>query len=253
MEKKKITGCIVTYNNADSILPCLESVFKSTESLDFTLYISDNDSTDQTISLIRENFPQAVILENKNNGGFGWGHNRVLSLLDSAYHFVINPDIVADDSSFASLVDYLEQHPEVEMITPKILNTDGSEQQLPKWDPTIRFTILSKFKRWSGYRSIYTREKEELNEPTEINFCTGCFFCIRTEVYKKLQGFDERYFMYLEDADLSRRVREIGKVIFYPDATIYHDWHRENTRTASGILRWIKSMVKYSNKWGWKF
>ena len=176
----KVSGCVVTYNNASIISECIESVLKWTKNYDFKLYISDNGSTDGTVELIRRRFPEVIVLENKRNLGFGGGHNRILRKLDSKYHFVINPDIFVTQDVFGPMVDYLEAHRNAAMITPKIMNDNGTEQQLPKRNPTIRYTILSKFKPFKHYRQIYTRELENLNSPTDVDFCTGCFFAIRT-------------------------------------------------------------------------
>lgn len=249
----KVSGCVVTYNNASIISECIESVLKWTKNYDFKLYISDNGSTDGTVELIRRRFPQVIVLENKRNLGFGGGHNRILRKLDSKYHFVINPDIFVTQDVFGPMVDYLEAHRNTAMITPKIMNDNGTEQQLPKRNPTIRYTILSKFKPFKHYRQIYTRELENLNSPTDVDFCTGCFFAIRTSVFKRLKGFDKRYFMYMEDADLSRMVRQRYRIVFFPSVYVYHKWHRENLRNLRGILRWLKSMIQYYMKWGWEF
>ena len=249
----KISGCIVTYNNASIISECIASILKWTEELDFKLYISDNGSTDGTVDLIRKNFPQVIVIENRANIGFGEGHNRVIDKLDSKYHFVINPDIFVTEDVFKPMTEYLDIHKDVAMITPKIMNDNGTEQLLPKRNPTIRYLIISKFKPFKHYRKIYTRELENLNQPTDVDFCTGCFFGIRTSVFKSLKGFDSRYFMYMEDADLSRMVRRRYRIIFYPEVFVYHKWHRENLKNIKGILRWFKSMVQYFMKWGWAF
>lgn len=249
----KISGCIVTYNNEAIISECIKSILAWSKDLDFTLYISDNNSSDGTLELIRREFPEVIIFENSKNIGFGGGHNRVLECLDSRYHFVINPDILVTQNVFEELTDYLECHRDVAMITPKIMNEDGTEQLLPKRNPRIRYVIISKFKPFKYLRKIYTREVDNLDEATDIDFCTGCFFGIRTSVFKHLKGFDERYFMYMEDADLSRMVRRKHRIIFYPQIFVYHKWSRENTRSIRGILRWLCSMVKYFTKWGWKF
>lgn len=249
----KMSGCIVTYNNASIIDACVSSILKWTENLDFTLYISDNGSTDDTVERIRKKYPTVVIIENKKNLGFGGGHNQVLRRIDSKYHFVINPDIFVTQDVFFSLTEYMEQHKDVAMITPKIMNDNGTEQCLPKKNPTIRYTMISKFKPFKYYRKEYTREEENLSQPTEIDFCTGCFFAIRTLVFKQLRGFDDRYFMYMEDADLARMVRQNHKIIFYPEVFVYHKWHRENVKNIKGILRWMRSMVQYFMKWGWAF
>ena len=252
-EKIKVTGCIVTYNNADIIEDCIQSILDCTQGVDFKLYISDNCSTDQTVAIIKEKFPQVEVLCNKSNVGFGGGHNKMLPLIDSKYHFVINPDIFVDQDVITQLVAYMETHEKVAMCTPKIMNDNGTEQQLPKRNPNIRYLFLSKFKPFKKYRKIYTRELEKLAMPTEIDFCTGCFFGIRTNIFKEAGGFDDRFFMYMEDADLSRTVRQKYKIVFYPLCYVYHKWHRENLKNFRGIRRWMFSMVKYFCKWGWRF
>lgn len=254
MAKIKVSGCIVTYNEQDMIEACVRSLLEQTKDVDFQLYISDNCSQDETLAIIRETFPQVTILENKKNGGFGYGHNQILNQIDSDYHVVINPDICIQEDAISKLVAYLEEHPTVGMVTPKILNMDGSEQFLPKRHPSIRYVILSKLKPFRKHRQFYTREVDNLTTSTSVEFCTGCFFVIRTELFRKLGGFDSRYYMYFEDADLSRTVLSEGyDIVFYPETAVYHKWHRANTRSVKGIVRFLTSMVKYFNKWGWKF
>lgn len=253
MDKVKVSGCIVTYNNADIISGCIESLLRETKGVDFTLYIVDNNSTDNTTAIIKEKFPQVILIENRENGGFGHGHNTVLNTVDSKYHAVINPDIYVEGDVIAALVKVLEKDDKVAMATPKILNEDHTEQFLPKKDPSIRYVIMSKFKPFKKYRKEYTRELENIDEPVYIDMCTGCFFVIRTEVFRAVGGFDERFFMYCEDADLSRRVRKEHKIVFYPYTCATHKWSRANTKDIRGIMRFLTSLFKYFMKWGINF
>lgn len=251
--KVNVTACIVTYNNIGCIKPCLESIYRETKGINLKLFISDNCSTDGTVELIQSEFPQAHLIQNEKNGGFGYGHNKVLPLIHSKYHAVINPDIHFEEDALTGLIEYMENHPEVGMITPKILNPDGTEQFLPKEDPSIRYVILSKFPFWKKFRRQYTRQDENLQKPTRINSCTGCFFVIRTDLFKKLKGFDHRFFMYYEDADLSRRARQHKQLIFDPEVAAYHDWKRDNMKSLKGIRIFLHSMTKYFSKWKWRF
>ena len=249
----KASGCIVTYNEEDIIEDCISSILQHTKNLDFTLYVSDNDSKDKTVEIIKNKFPEVILIENKKNGGFGDGHNKVLDRLDSEFHVVINPDIILKENTIEVLTNYLKLHENVAMITPKIMNEDGSEQYLPKRNPKFSYVILSKLKPFRHYRRIYTRQDEKINEPVSVEFCTGCFFVIRTKVMKQLGGFDKRYYMYFEDADLTREVRKRGyDVIFYPMVKAIHKWRRENTKSLKGIIRFLTSMLKYFCKWGGK-
>lgn len=248
-----VSACIVTYNNAACIESCVESILQQTNQKNFKLFISDNCSTDDTVEIVESKFPEVCIIKNAYNGGFGFGHNQMLSHIDSKYHLVINPDIVLKEDIISKLVKYMENHPTVGMITPKVLNMDGTEQFLPKRDPSIRYVILSKFKPFAFYRDEYTRKNDQMNKPTQIDSCTGCFFLIRTNLFKKLKGFDKRFFMYYEDADLSRRARKYQKLIFYPYGNVYHAWKRDNVNSVKGIIIFLKSMVAYFKKWKWRF
>ncbi len=249
MEKLKVTGSIVTYNNASIILKCIDSVLKETKDVDFELYVCDNASADSTVALIKKYYPQVHLIEGDENLGFGAGHNQVLSWIDSKYHVMINPDILLDEDTISGMAGYMEQNLDVGIVTPKILFADGKEQHLPKKDPTIRYVILSKLKPFRFYRRQYTRADEIFTAPTAVDSSTGCFFMIRTEVLKKLKGFDEHFFMYFEDADLSRRVRRNWKIIFHPGYHAFHEWKRDNTRSLGGVWIFMQSMVKYMYKW----
>lgn len=249
----KVTGCIVTYNNLDTIQTCINSIIKYTKNIDFQLYISDNGSIDGTVEWIAINHPEIKIMKNDANLGFGEGHNRILRYLDEGYHFIINPDIIIHDNIIKKSVDFMEKNFDVAMMTPKILNKDGSEQYLPKRAPTIRYVMLSKLKYFTDYRKEYTRQLECFDHPVEIEFCTGCFLCIRTELFKQIKGFDKRFFMYFEDADLSRRVLKKGQIIYNPEMFVYHEWNRDNVKTFRGRLRFLKSLICYFLKWGIKF
>ena len=164
--KTKVSGSIVTYNNSDIIYECIRSILEHTKNVDFSLYVVDNGSTDKTVEIIRENFKDVHLICNEENKGFGHGHNRVLTEIDSVYHVVINPDITLSQDAIGALCEYLDNHWDVTMITPKVLNEDGTEQFLPKYCPSIRHVIISKFKPFKYLRKQYTREPEDLKEPT---------------------------------------------------------------------------------------
>ncbi len=249
----KVSACITSYNNEDVIEDCLKSIIEFTKGTDLELIVSDNKSTDSTREIIKEKFPSVILLENEKNGGFGYGHNKIIPLVNSDFHFVVNPDIILKEDSISVLSEYLSKNQDTVIVTPEILNLDGTRQNLPKKNPTIRYVIVSKFPGFKRLRKEYTRETEDLSKPTEVEFSTGCFFGIRTEVFKKLGGFDDRFFMYMEDADISRRAKELGKVEYCPITSVFHAWERGNTRSMIGIRRWLMSMFRYFNKWKWKF
>lgn len=251
-----VSAAIVTYNNEDIILNTLNSIILNTKKVNLKLFVIDNCSTDKTIEVVKTNFPQVEVINSEKNNGFGHGHNMVLPYLSSEYHFVINPDILLKDDSISFIVEKLENDSSVIMATSKILNDDGSEQFLPKKNPKFSYLLGGRLEKYGSFfaklRSEYTMKNHSYKMPFEIEFCTGCFFGIRTDAYKILNGFDERFFMYFEDADLTRRAKKIGKVVFYPDVEVTHLWERASTKSYKFFLIQIKSMFKYFFKWALK-
>lgn len=242
---------VVTYNNGEEICNLLSSIYKYISGITYEVYVVDNVSSDDTVNIVKENFPNVNIVMSKANNGFGSGHNHLLNV-NSRYHIIINPDIIIDNNVFKCLVEYMDENNDCVLVTPKILNEDGTEQLLPKRSPTAKYMLLGRLsnyiKPFEKYRDEYTMKGRKFNNPTEIEFCTGCFMMLRTEIWKKLGGFDERFFMYLEDADLSDRARKYGKVIFNPNYSVVHKWERGSSKNYKLLKIHFQSMFKYLKK-----
>ncbi|MBQ7045479.1 MAG: glycosyltransferase family 2 protein [Clostridia bacterium] len=248
----KISACVVTYNNSSCAKVAVESVVQHTKSKELCMYVCDNNSTDNTLKTLKE-IDGVSVIKLPDNLGFGKAHNAVLDKIDSKYHAVINPDIRIDSDVLSSLAEYLDNNPDVVMVTPKILNDDGTVQHLPKKTPSFKYVFLGRLGSMFGclkkYREEYTRSNEQLTAPTEVDFCTGCFFLIRTDVFKKLGGFDDNFFMYFEDADLARRAKQFGKVMFVPEFSVTHLWERASSKSIKYLFIHLISYFKYMHKW----
>ena len=250
-----LSACIVSYNSKNQMGPTLESLKHSQRPV--KVYVVDNASPDQSAQWVKENAPWVTLIESKENKGFGAGNNMVLPYLESKYHVLVNPDVTFEKDLLGRMVDYMDNHPETVILTPKVLNPDGTEQFLPKKEISVHYLLGGRlerlgdpFKRW---RTEYTLRGEKVIKPQPVDFATGCFLLIRTEAFKKLKGFDERFFLYQEDSDLSKRAKALGEITYHPDFTVTHQWARENTKTLKGNLRQIHSMIKYFGKWGWRW
>lgn len=256
MEKIKVSGCIVTYNAKGKVDATIESVLEMTKGVDFTLYIVDNASEDGTAAYIKEKYPSVVVIESKRNGGFGAGHNKVMPFLESDYHVVINPDILLKEDVISELALFASEDKAVGLLSPQIRFEDGRLQMLAKRNPTVRYLGNHWFHKGDEPNRIMTEYcmlDMPDDEPFEITNATGCFMFFRTSVFMELGGFDERFFMYLEDCDIARRVSQKYKALFYPKATVYHLWERESKRNKKLLLIHIQSIIKYFLKWGIKF
>lgn len=249
-EKTLITASIVTYNDTEKALNAVCSLKEHTKECELQVFVFDNASENIDIRISSA----ADVLEiNKANIGFGAAHNKILGYQMGKYHAVVNPDITVSSDVLSHLADILDKNPDIVMITPKILNEDGTEQKLPRRTPTMRYAFLGRLARFGGVfkkiRDEYVRADEVFSDITDIDFCTGCFFVIRSEVFKKIGGFDERYFMYLEDADLTREAKKYGRVVFCPNESVTHLWERGSAKNLKLLLIHIKSFIKYLRKW----
>lgn len=255
MKNYTVSACIVTYNSKDIIERTIQSIFDFTKDVQLDFYVVDNASTDGTAEFIRARFPQVTVIENKENVGFGAAHNKVLPLLKSKYHIVVNPDIILKNNAVLTLCNWADGHEEAGLLSPQILFDDGRVQQLGKRNPSFRYLGSHRFHK-SDEPSKTMREYCMLDAPldrvTEISNATGCFMFFRTSVFKEIKGFDERFFMYLEDCDIARRVSESEKykAYFFPMAEVTHLWERESKRNKRLLLIHVQSIIKYFLKWG---
>ena len=248
-----VSACIVLYHADNDVFRAVQSVMDSELSVD--LFIADNSPECDTASRIQSQWPDTIVLPQEGNIGFGRANNAVLPHLTSRYHLLVNPDVSFPPDLIGRMVSWMDQHPEAAVLTPRVFFPDGTEQFLPKKQPTIRYLLGGKLERFGepfrSYRKEYTLNGANITLPTPVGFATGCFLMIRTALFQELGGFDDRFFLYQEDSDLSRRVMEKGQIIYHPDMQITHAWHRENTKTLKGTLRQVQSIVKFFRKWGW--
>ena len=245
----ELSACIVVYNGADEALRAAQTVLDCTRRHPLTLYLVDNASPDgsgQCLAKaakdgtlhIRED-QKVEVLCRTENGGFGTGHNTVLSLLQSRVHFILNPDIQLTADTLSDLADWMAQHPGVVMARPALTFPDGRPQRLPLRRCSVRAMVyrqLPCLKFWAKYNERYLMADKDLTSPTEIEFCTGSFSAVDTAAFKAVGGFDEDYFMYVEDADLTQKMRTRGKAYLVPQYTAIHAWHRAAHRSLKPFL-----------------
>lgn len=266
---QKISACIVIYNGYEEALAAAASVLQHTHSAELTIYLVDNASPDGSGTALRTaveggalptTATQTVqLICSEKNLGFGGGHNLVIPHLDSDYHFVLNPDILVKDDILSEMAAFATAQnaagDSIVMARPALTFPDGQAQVLPLRRCTVRALVyrqLPQLKFLKRYHDSYVMEGEDLSNPTEIAFCTGSFSMLRTETFCGFGGFDEGYFMYVEDADLTQKAMQCGKVMLLPQFSAVHAWHRAPHSNLSHFTLQIKSMGRYFKKWGFK-
>lgn len=248
-----ISGSIVLHNNKSTLRKTLTSIRTYTQGVNFDLYLIDNASKDGSVKIAQEVYPEAKLLCNAENVGFGAAHNRVRGMLTSKYHCIINPDIILTEESIAKMAAYMDDHPEVALLSPRVVfPKTGEDQILGKRNPKIKYLVASRMRFLKVAEKAldeYAMRDADYSQPFEIENATGCFMFIRTDVYKRIGGFDERYFLYFEDCDITRAIGKYGKTLYYPYAIVGHEWARESKKDTRLLLIQIQSMFKYFSKW----
>jgi len=242
---------VVTYNSENRIGEMLDSIAAHVTGVNYHIYVIDNASTDRTAEIVKSRCGQNITLvQNSENVGFGRAHNVVLDRLNSKYHVYINPDITIKEDVITAIARYLDAHPDIGIITPKVLFPSGELQVLPKKDPKFLYLLSRKSKTGMlKYKKEFEMGDKDMDSAFDIEFCTGCFMFARTGLLKELGGFDERFFMYFEDADLARRIRTRARAQYNPAFVVYHHWERASSKHIKFMWIHAKSMVQYLWKW----
>lgn len=226
--------------------------------LNVKLYLVDNSPTDILRNVYFD--PRIEYIFNGKNVGFASGHNIVLNqIMDKTkFHLVINPDLFFSKGTLERIRDFMEKNSNVGVVMPKVLNPDGSNQYLCRLLPSPVDLIL---RRFFPFLNILLKKRNDLYELRffdydkilEVPWLSGCFMFIRVEVLKNVGLFDERFFIYLEDVDISRRISSFYKTVYFPHSVIYHEHGKGSYKYSRLFYHHISSAIKYFNKWGWLY
>lgn len=204
-------------------------------------------------------FLPATYIFNQKNIGYGAGHNIALrkAIAQSTdYHLVVNADIHFNAGTIEALVEYMNTNPDVAHIMPKVRYPDGQQQYLAKLLPTPYDLIIRRFLPKSLTRKRTARfELHHLppDRPTNVPYLSGCFMLLRCQALTEVGLFDERYFMYPEDIDLTRRLHTRFRTIYYPMVEITHHHAQASYHNPRQLWIHIVNICRYFNKWGWIF
>lgn len=273
---KDLTITIVSYHNEEDVKKAVASIEAHTpSSIKKQIYIVDNASEKEaandagnggavgrmkdtekfcsSLAELEQQYEDAVYLLTGANLGFGGGHNYVMEYLDSRFHAIVNPDIILEEDAFSKLLSFMEDE-SIGMCVPRLVDEEGNllavyRRKLTVWDMFIRMFLKGAFKKRQAY---HTMQDADYTKVFDVPFAQGSFLVIRTELFKQLGGFDERFFLYMEDADLCRRVNEVSRLCYCPDATVIHKWEKGSHKSRKLFTLHVKSMISYFAKWGFR-
>lgn len=219
---------IVSYNTFELTAEAIRSALASGRPIDHEVIVVDNASPDSSYDRLlkefpAEEFPNVHILGGSDNVGFSAANNIGAARAKGSVLFFLNPDTVVHDDAIPKLTAFLNNHPDVGIVGPLVLNSDGSEQHSVMPFPSVREFIRHRIPLTALFRPEARRLDENPPESGPVDIVKGCGLALRRDVFNRVDGWDESYFMYSEETELCWRMREEGlNTIYYCDAVITH-------------------------------
>ena len=248
-----LNASIVLYHPDWQQVTNLTEVILQSDYVD-SVYWIDNSPTKQTFESLDSRIKYR---HNPYNMGYGAAHNIAIreSIYDDVlFHLVINPDIILTREALDSMLQFIAQHSEVGSLMPRVIYPNGQLQRLCKLLPTPMDVFGRRFlpAKWMQRRNqTYELHASGYDRLMNIPYLSGCFMLLRTQAVQQARLFDERFFMYPEDMDLTRRIHRDYLTVFFPHATIIHNHEKASYKSLKMLWIHMVNMCRYFNKWGW--
>lgn len=217
------------------------------------------DSTKDKIKNLQKTLKNLHLIENRKNRGFGAAHNQAISIANSSYHIICNPDIKFKSESLKRLIDYLDLHPQIGLLAPKVVYPNGNLQLLNRRFPTVVDLAVQRIGKYlpSSFRenrtTRYLMKDCDYSQELDVPCLSGCFLIGRTELLKSIGGFNPSYFLYFEDFDLCQKIRESHfRTVYSPVVEVEHRWARNSHKKWIHTWYFVSSAFRFFNRWGWK-
>jgi len=231
--KKKIDVSIVvvSWNTKEILYNCLKSIKKYTKGISYEIVVVDNNSLDGTCEMIKKEFKEVILIESNENLGFAKGNNLAINVIDGEYILLLNPDTLLTYDVLTSLYNYARINKKIGILSPRLLNEDGTFQSsysaFPSIKELVRYNIVCVLKiPFVIFNKIDNIKRLKISSK-EVDWVRGAAMLMSCELFKDINGFDERFFMYNEDADLCYRLKKRGYKVFYKsDDTVVHLYNK---------------------------
>ena len=251
---KDLSVIIVNYNVSAFLKLCLFSVRKASGSLDVEVFVVDNASEDDSMEMVKREFPEVRLIENKENVGFSKANNQAIDLATGRIMLILNPDTIIPEYTFTRLLQFYDEHPDAAGVGIKMIDGTGkylpeSKRGLPSTrDFVYRFSGLSKFFPRSKIFSRYYAGHLSSDKTWVVQVLAGAFIAFPSKITDKTGALDEDFFMYGEDIDFSYRLSFEGNNYYYPEITIIHFKGESTVRDKDYINRFYGAMLIFTKK-----
>ena len=249
-----INVSIVLYNHSLAEVTLLVGTLRESSMVSSIFLIDNSPVYNSEFSML----PVTYIFNNKNLG-YGAAHNiAIRKTIDQKlpYHLVVNPDITFDPIILKNIVNFMDNNSDTGLLMPKVYYPNGEIQYLCKLLPTPADLIFRRFlpRKWAQKQiAKFEMRAWGYNRTMDVPYLSGCFMFLRTEAVRQAGMFDERFFMYPEDIDLTRRIHRKYRTVFYPEVSVVHQHAQGSYKNLKLLFIHVWNMIKYFNKWGWVF
>jgi GT2 family glycosyltransferase len=247
----KLSIIIVSWNTSDLLAKCLASIYSHPPGCQFEVLIVDNNSTDNSVEMVRQQFPQVILFPNKHNIGFAPANNQAIRQSSGQYTLLLNPDTEVHAGTLETLVNFLDENSAVGAVGPLTLNPDSSLQTSCYPLPTLarEFWRLFHLDKFYPYGS-YNMSKWDRNTKRQVDALLGACLMVRKTIMDEIGLLDEDYFIYSEEIDLCYRVQKAGWTLYWvPQAQIIHYGGQSTKQVAAEMfLRLYQGKVLYFQK-----
>jgi len=252
----KLSIVIVNMNHLNKLKNLFISLYGAGQpSCSHEIILIDNCSTDGSVEYIEALYPEAIIQRNTHIQGFATNNNQGVRLASGEYIFICNPDVIVLPGAVDSLLSYYEQRSEVGILCPQLLNSDMTHQASVRRFHNLQVLVSRAFSRTKDTSENpivrrYLMLDFDRNQIQPIDWALGAAMLLHRTVYETLKGFDEKFFLYVEDVDLCLRCWQAGyEVVYYPDAICIHDHQKGSARGINRMVWYhLKSMVYFFYK-----
>ncbi|MFQ6033200.1 MAG: glycosyltransferase family 2 protein [Candidatus Zixiibacteriota bacterium] len=254
--QKKLSIVIVNYNVRNLLKKCLESVFKYEKDIEFEVIVADNNSKDHSQKMLKRDFPQVKLIENKRNLGFSAGCNQGIKETQGRYILLLNPDTELTPGGFKKMIDFMDTRPEVGICGPKMTDQEGnlhlSCRSFPSYLTAISSSqsILNRIFPENFLSQKYLLRNLDHSQIQEVDWVSGSCLLAKREMLEKIGLLDERFYLYVEDVDLCYRAKKSGFSVFYFPAVvvIHHIGKSTEKKKINMLVEHHRSMYYFYRK-----
>jgi GT2 family glycosyltransferase len=245
-----ISVIIVNWNTRGLLQDCLDSVYQTMASLCLEIIVVDNASSDGSVSMLKERYPQVHVIANSANRGFGAANNQGFSVMKGTYALLLNTDAVLTPFAAAKLWTFAEGHSRAAIVCGQLLNADGSKQNSVASFPTLLSLATNTSLLEYLFPGKYPSKRYEHHAPLEVDSAIGACMLIRKQALDEVSRFDERYFFFFEETDLAFAMKREGWEVWQvPDAFIYHLQGQSIGQNVQSRIEFYRSRYQFLRKW----